>query len=420
MKFARWETLENMKELTPLLKVNGHEKIKSSGLPFAYDDGYLYVNGRANHTLVIGTTGSGKTQCVTLPMLNQAWLAGESVIVSDSSYELYETTKDDFKKNGYKIYKINLDEATETNNWNPFDLIKKLYEEKNYDKALDELDLLGYYLINGPEEQNSDPFWINSAVNYFSGICLYLLENKEKLNIDSIYEIDNIIKENPEKFLKSLNKKTTSYINLSCVLLAPTDTKMSIITVFDNKYKLFIAKENLKNMLSKSDFDITKLSEEKTVVFIKAGKSKISANLLPLFIEQVYADKSDKNRLNIIVDEFYSANPILDFPKMLSYSREVGILFTVMVRGFNDLKKTYGVEGAEMVKLGFSNIVYLLSQDIATLEEISKLCGETDKKQPLVTIEDLKCMRPFEAIILTIRMMPFKTKMLPYFEFKNA
>ena len=134
---------------------------------------------------------------------------------------------------------------------------------------------------------------------------------------------------------------------------------------------------------------------------------------------QAYTGKNDKNRLNIIVDEFYNANPILDFPKMLSYSRGVGIIFTVMVRGFNDLKRTYGAEGAEMVKLGFSNIVYLLSQDIETLEEISKLCGETEKKQPLVTIEDLKCMRPFEAIILTIRMMPFKTKMLPYFEIKR-
>ena len=419
MKFAQWETLENMKELTPLSKVNGHEKIKSSGLPFAYDNEYLYVNGRGTHSLVIGSTGSGKTQCVTLPMLNQAWLAGESVIVSDSSYELYETTKDEFKKNGYKIYKINLDEATETNNWNPFDLIKKLYEEKNYDKASDEIDALGYYLINGPEEQNSDPFWINSAVNYFAGICLYLLENKKELNLDSVYEIDNAIKENPDKFLKSLDKKASSYINLSCVLLAPTETKMSIIAVFDNKYKLFIAKENLRKMLLKSDFDITKLSEEKTVVFIKSGKSKISANLLPLFIEQAYTGKNDKNRLNIIVDEFYNANPILDFPKMLSYSRGVGIIFTVMVRGFNDLKRTYGAEGAEMVKLGFSNIVYLLSQDIETLEEISKLCGETEKKQPLVTIEDLKCMRPFEAIILTIRMMPFKTKMLPYFEIKR-
>ena len=419
MKFAEWETLENMKELMPLSKVNGKEKIKASGLPIGYDGEYLYVNDRGTHSLVIGSTGSGKTQCITLPMLHQTWLAGESVIVSDSSYELYDETKEEFENNGYKIYKLNFDEATDTNNWNPFEFIKKLYEEKNYDKAKDEIESLGYYLINGPEEQNSDPFWITSAINYFTGICLYLLENKRELNLDSIYEADNIIKENPDKFLKGLDKKTSSYIDLSCVLSAPNDTRMSIVTVFDNKFKSFVGKENLKKMLCHNDFDITKISGEKTAIFIKSGRSKVSANLLPLFIEQVYASKTDKNRLNIIVDEFYNANPILDFPKMLSYSRGIGIIFTIMVRGFNDLKKTYGVEGSEMVRLGFSNIVYLLSQDIETLEEISKLCGETIKKEPLVTIEDLKTMKPFEAIILTIRMMPCKTKMLPYYEIKK-
>jgi type IV secretory pathway TraG/TraD family ATPase VirD4 len=104
---------------------------------------------------------------------------------------------------------------------------------------------------------------------------------------------------------------------------------------------------------------------------------------------------------------------------MLSYSRGLGIIFTIMVRGFNDLKNTYGKEGSEMIRLGFSNIVYLLSQDIGTLEEMSRLCGESSPNVPLVSIEDLKTLKPFEAIILTIRMMPFKTKMLPYFEIKK-
>ena len=419
MKFAQWETLENMKELVPLSKVNGKEKIKSSGLPMAYDDESIYVNGRENHSLVIGSTGSGKTQTITLPMLNQAWLAGESVIVSDSSNELYDTTKGEFEKNGYRIFKLNLDEATGTDSWNPFDLLERLYDEKDYDKVSSELENLGFYLLNTPEEQNADPFWINSAANYFTGICLYLFENKKEVSLDSVYEIDEVIKENPDKFLKSLDKKSKSYINFSCVLSAPNDTRMSIISVFDNKYKNFIGKENLRKMLAKSDFDITEIAEEKTAIFIKSGKSKISNVLLPLFIEQVYAAKSDKNRLNIIIDEFYNINPILDFQKMLNYSREVGIVFTIMIRGFNDLKNAYGKEGAEMIRLGFANILYLLSQDIETLEEISKLCGETAKKEPLVSLEDLKTLRPFEAIIITIRMMPFKTKLLPYFEMKK-
>ena len=97
MKFAQWETLENMKELVPLLKVNGKGKIKASGLPMAYNDECLYVDARNSHSLIIGSSGSGKTQAITFPMLNLAWLASESIIVNDSSNELYDTTKEEFK-----------------------------------------------------------------------------------------------------------------------------------------------------------------------------------------------------------------------------------------------------------------------------------------------------------------------------------
>ena len=37
----------------------------------------------------------------------------------------------------------------------------------------------------------------------------------------------------------------------------------------------------------------------------------------------------------------------------------------------------YGKENAEILKMYFGNIVYLLSNDVYTLEEISNLCGNT-------------------------------------------
>ena len=416
MKFARWETLENLKELINLSKVNGKEKIKKSGLPIAYDNENLYIDSRNGHSLIIGSNGSGKTQAITLPMLNLAWLASESIIVSDSSDELYETTSEKFKENGYNIIRINFDEAINTHCWNPFEIVKKHYDEKNFDKVSDELESIANYLLNGIEEVNSDPFWINSAISYFTGISLYILSIGKALNLDEIYDTNNVIKENPDKFIKSLDKHSSVYINLASILTAPNDTRMSIISVFDNKFKLFFGRENLKKLLSKSDFDINRISEEKNVIYIKAGKTKISDHLLPLFIEQVYETKNDVNKLNIIIDEFYNLNPIADFSKMLNYSRSVNICFTILIRGFNDLKNTYGKEETDIIKLNFSNIVYLLSQDNETLEEISNMCGYKSKDDSLISVEDLKTLKQFEAIILTTRMMPFKTRMLPYYE----
>ena len=67
----------------------------------------------------------------------------------------------------------------------------------------------------------------------------------------------------------------------------------------------------------------------------------------------------------------------------------------------------------------FGNIVYLLANDTETLEDISKLCGnqQTDKGiEPLITVEDLKLLNNFEAVILIPRIYPIKTKLLPDYQ----
>lgn len=419
MNFARWETIENMKKLVPLTAVDGTKKIKSSGLPMAYDDENLYIDSRSVHSLIIGTTGSGKTQAITLPMLKLACLGGESVIVHDPKFEVYENTKDMFKENNYNIIKLNLDDAIDTNYWNPFEIAKKYYDNGNLDKAQETIENLGHYLLNEIEEKDSDPFWINSATSYFIGICLYALEKEKEVNLTTIYDIDESIRENPESFFKSLDKHSSVYMNLSGILSAPPETRGSILSVFSQKFKRFIVKENLRKLLSKSDFDLANISKEKTIIYIKSGKSSTSNNLLPLFINQVYSVKEDDSRLNIIIDDFYTLNPIKDFPRVLNYSRGLGINFTIMIRGFNDLKNAYGKEGTEMIKLGFTNIVYLLSQDVETIEEISRFCGNKSQNTSLISVEKLKTINMFEAIILTTRIMPFKTKLLPYYQIKE-
>ena len=60
----------------------------------------------------------------------------------------------------------------------------------------------------------------------------------------------------------------------------------------------------------------------------------------------------------------------------------------------------------------FNNIIYLLANDLYTLEEISKLCGDTEKG-PLISIQELKTLDNFEEVILMTRMYPVRTKVLP-------
>ena len=123
-----------------------------------------------------------------------------------------------------------------------------------------------------------------------------------------------------------------------------------------------------------------------------------------------------ERRLNIILDEFDSMIPIKNFAKLINYARSIKVRFTVVIKSYIDLTNMYGKEQTEVIKSCFPILIYLLSNDIYTLEEISKLCGnqEINKKvRPLISVEELKVMKVFEAIVLIPRMMPYKTTLLP-------
>ena len=426
MNFAKWETKENMQKNIPLIGIDAETEVKSSGLPMAYDERYLYISGNLNHSLIIGSTGSGKTQTVTLPLLELANKANESVVVHDGTNELYETTNKKFKENGYNVIKLNFDDAIDCNNWNPLDLPYKLYKEGNKDKAQDMIEELGFYLLDDKDDVNSDPFWTNSAINYFTGLTLYAFENESEVNLNTIRQLDELVKEQKFNIEDKFDKNSGAYINLSGVLNAPLETRGSIISVFSQKIKKFISKENLTKMLSKSDFDITNISKEKTIIYIISGNSNNSERLIPLLISQVYYAKDEYSKkdgkINIIIDDFFELYQIKNFAKMLNYSRSIKIVFTIMIRGFNDLKNKYGSEITEILKMCFCNLVYLLSKDIESLEEISNMCGKTCEEgiiKPLISVEELKTLKIFEAIILIPRLMPIKTKMLPYYEMEK-
>lgn len=424
MKYATWTKKEEMKKI--LTPVNLQTGAKKSGVPMMYDDEYLYINDKTSHTLVIGSAGCGKTQVTILPVVKLAMMAGESIILNDVKGEIYERTASELEKNGYKITILNFNDSNLGNSWNPLTLPYTLFKRGNKDKALELIEDLGYYLFSDFYVGDADPFWVNSTIDYFTGITLYLFENarEEEINFNSIYNLANDVGDNPKLLLDKVEKNTSIYFNVSGTLNSPVETRSGIIATFNQKMKKYVCRENLANMMAKTDFDITNISNEKTAVFIVSGNSNTYSNLIPLFVNQVF-DSTDmfgkkEKGLNILLDEFDTMLPINDFAKNINYARGINIRFIVVVKSYMDLVNTYGKSNAEIIKMCFGNIIYLLSNDIYTLEEISNLCGKTinDKNEiePLITNEELKTMNRFEAIILIPRMMPFKTKLLPDYE----
>ena len=111
--------------------------------------------------------------------------------------------------------------------------------------------------------------------------------------------------------------------------------------------------------------------------------------------------------------------PIKDFSRLIDFSRSIRVKFTVVIRSYKHLMNMYSKEETEILKMCFGNIIYLLANDIYTLEEISNFCGNQlvgEKIIPLITPEELKTMEIFNAIVIMPRMMPYKTKLLPDYQ----
>ena len=419
MSYSRWATEVEMKE--NLEKVNIKEEVKCSGIPLVYEDNNFYVNRSDIHNLIIGSTGSGKTQSVVLPLLKLSMMANESMIINDPLGELYKVNAKKLQDEGYKTIVIDLEDSRKGNNWNPLTLPYMLYKEGNKDKALDLIDDLGYYLFEDSNRNNSDPFWVNSVINYFTGITLYLFENakEEEINLKSVESLTNQIHENKlsQEFLEKIDSNSLIYSKLVGTLKAPSETKGSILAVFRQKIEKYVAKENLTNMLSTTDFDITNIIKDKTAVFIISGMSTQGENLIPLFVNQIIDivslyGKKERN-LVMLLDEFDDLLPIRNFAKKLTLCRYLGINVTVCIRSYIHLQNMYSKEEVEILKMCFGCIIYLLSSDIYTIEEISKYCGEVKENTPLISKEELQTLNTFEAVVIMTRMMPFKTKLIP-------
>ena len=438
--YSRWCKTREMKKTLKEVDISA-DKIDHAGIAIISDGKKMWVDDGEAHNLVVGATGSGKTQIVSFPMIKLLAKAGESMIMTDPKGELYEKTSEMLREKGYNIVVLNFRDPQKGNAWNPMNLPYKLYKEGNMDKAVELLDDLALNILY--EEKNSgDPFWEKSGADYFSGLALGLFEDADEsqINLNSMNLMSSLGEErfggpNNNYIKEYFNMKDPSrpaYVNASGTVYAPDETKGGVLSTFKQKVKLFSSRDNLSEMLSYSDFEMKDIGRKKTAVFmIVQDEKKTLHPLATIFIKQCYETLIDvaqesgghlPYRTNFILDEFANMPPLKDVTTMVTAARSRHIRFTFIIQNYAQLTQVYGKENAETIK-GNCNILYLISNELQALEEISKMCGEVKSKEkdktastPLVTVSDLQRLNQFEIITLRMRMMPFKTKFTPDFK----
>ena len=414
----------------------------AGGIPIINNGKDAWVDDSGQpHALIMGASGSGKTQAFMFPLIRILGRHGESMIVTDPKGELYEKCGELLKEKGYKIILLNFRDPKEGAAWNPFSYPYRVYKEGNADKANELLQDLANNILIDPNNK-AEPFWEQTASNFFTGLSLGLFDDatEEEININSINMMaevgedrigaSNYIKE----YFKSKGELSPAYIAAASCINAPNETRGGIMSTFRTKTRIFSSQEALSEMLSYSDFDIRDIGKEKTAVFLKVHDEKTTYHALAtIFVKQAYealiaTAQTFPNlklpyRTNFILDEFANMPALKDVESMITASRSRNIRFSFVIQNFSQLNKVYGKDVAETIKGNCGNFVYLMSTELAALEEISKLLGdqkppkaEKDKPappvRPLFTVSDLQSLKEGEVIINRFRSMPFKTKLV--------
>lgn len=276
-----------------------------------------------NTTKIIGKANMGKTKKILFNEVNKNIDNNQSLFILDNNLEYYNYFGLKLKEKGYKIKVINFKNPLNSDGYEPLEYIKYLYNKNKIDLCIEQINEMGLELFKN-DNYHGDPFWENSASDYFTGIVLTLL----KISDDKSYtfgSLSNLINQGEEPYknfnmlkvyCNSLDIMDPIYINLSTINNAPVETRGSILSVVKQKLNLFFTRPELLKSFYNNNFKIDTDITDKVAIFVIGYKPLY--NLSNILLNQVYSySKLNNQKITFILDDFDNLNRVRNIESII-------------------------------------------------------------------------------------------------------
>lgn len=355
----------------------------------------VWLDTEDTHTLVIGTTRSGKTRTMIFPTIWTLAHAGESMVLSDPKGELYGRTGDYLRKRGYNVVLLDFRNPKRGNHWNPMEQVVQAIEDGDESLASE----VAWDIANmiSPHSGKGERIWTDGQQSVLAALILAVAmeaDTREEKHLTSVYqmliELGKTIQteEGPyvplNAYFESLPTGHIAKAAYGTAALAPERTRGSFFTGAASELKLF-ADPNISYLTSQQDHDLREIGERPTAVFLVIPDEKSTRHILAsLYISQCYTalvEKASMNRdrlpirVNFLLDEFGNLPPISDFDKKITVSAGRGIRYTLIVQDFQQLRKLYD-KNADTIMGNCHTWIYLLTRHNQTAQDISNQTGK--------------------------------------------
>ena len=436
---AHFETQKEIETNFNTVSYDDLPNLDIEGIPIIAEEGkkdYKITFAKPAHTLVIGTTGSGKTTTFINPTVQiLANTKGKpSMLISDPKGELYALHAKSLIKRGYDVKVLDLRNPYCSIRWNPLEKPYEMYQEmlsledkvvvneeegyyvfedkiyydvneKNaavqvrkqaiFDEVYEDLNDICSVLC--PVKSKNEPIWESGAKNFILAITLAMLEDSEKpelgmtiekFNFYNVMKIATNTQNDCEDLIEYFAGRSpiSKSVSLSKQVLDASDkTRGSYLSTIFDKLSLF-SDMSICSLTSANEIDLGEIATKPTALFLQIPDEKETRHTLAGMVilqtykalvakANTYPDLSLPRSVYLLLDEFGNLPQIHKLEQMITVGRSRRIWLALVVQSYAQLAKVYDDKSADIIKSNCNIQIFIGTTDLKTIDEFSKKCG---------------------------------------------
>lgn len=416
------------------------------------EDGHLKVTfAKPAHTLVIGTTGSGKTATFVNPSIQilSELKNHASMLISDPKGELYQSNAKALRNKGYEVKVLDLRNPYNSVRWNPLERPYLLHQRAmGLEKEIVTDEEQGCYFFEGnrywskeevdcaiqvrrqqlndqvyedlndicavlcPVTNKEEPMWESGAQHLILAIALAMLEDsddpklgmtKEKYNFYSIMKVATSTDDECKELIDYFHNRSplSKAASLSKQVMDSSDkTRGSYLSSTFDKISMF-SDLSLCALTSSNEIEFGSMGEKPIALFLQIPDEKETRHTLAsMVILQAYKELVNKANsypslalprpVYFLLDEFGNLPKIHKLEQMVTVGRSRNIWLHLVIQSYSQLSKVYDEKSADIIKSNCNIQVWIGSTDLKSAEEFSKRCGNYSIVQRSVGYQSAK------------------------------
>ena len=394
---------------------------------FVLGDKKLSVDRSYKNLGVVSPTGGGKTSCHLFPSLlglidnNKKPV---SMIVNDPSQELQKVIPYLISQDvDVRIFHPGKQEQSIY--YNPLSRIQKLSD----------ISKIAQRLTRISQAKDRDSFWATKSTDLISVFIqfLYELDKPQYLHLGQVLRLIEEL-QGSEDVISALFAKEASedvYRRYKAIIGTSDDTKDSIISSAQG-YLQFASDPIIANQLSADTLPIEQFRSTSTALFITCSPTEISyyKQIFSLWFEQYFNDvlqalpEDDDADVFLLLDELATSLHLPSLESVIAVNRKYRLPISYCIQSESQLTQKYGKEAASTILNNTNTLVYFGGLEVAeesgrlerTLGKYQYTKDDKTQTRPLMTADEIRCLKPFETIIVSTAMRPVKTILKPHFK----